>query len=442
MAVELYSANPRLPLAKLRFAELSRDARSVHIAVAFVHERGVEEIAAILETCNTGSVSVIISVMFPTALNAISALVEKQKKRIEEERFGVFIHLGNEHGCGDEPHQFHSKLILIEYEKRSPVILVGSHNWTENGLDGHNLEASVELTGEDSDKIVGPVRQHIEACKNACHEEFDPRRLREYLDIQYRNLPKVKKPVARWRRLKSRGFEPFKAWLIIAENHAGANFAQSPEIWVRIPMRWGKLQKPDNATTTWLLLFEKGALSKWRPGVKVQDCFRGMPDTVSTNPQRVEASPSQYMIDDVAWPCLEPLQEKPTLAENQEWAVVPFERADLGPQLPLFHAGDKSPGWDVQDDLTEDYDSEVALMPRSAETRPDFQVPFLWLYPPTATETLQDYIGSSVEQTRNSPLHVELTQFEHPISPYMCMVTYRSEADLTEAIHRAAGQRP
>jgi hypothetical protein len=285
------------------------------------------------------------------------------------------------------------------------------------------------------------VRQHIKACKGACHEEFDPRRLQVYLEIQYRNRPKVKKPVTRWRRLPSPGFEQFNAWLIIAENHAGDNFADSPEVWVRIPMRWGKLQKPDNATPTWLFLFEKDALFKRRPGIKVQHCFRGMPDTVSTNPRRVEASPSQYLIDDVDRPRLEPLKEKPTLAGNQEWAVVPFERVDLGPHLPLFHVGDRSPGWDVQDDLPEDSDSKEAV-PRSVEATPDFQVPFMWLYPPTTTETLQDYLGSSAGQTRKSLLQVELVPSEHPISPYMCMVTYRSEADLTEAIYRAAGKRP
>ena len=60
--------------------------------------------------------------------------------------------------------QFHSKVIFIQHEDDSVSIVAGSHNWTKNGLDGGNLEASVVIGCSKDDQIAADTYHHIQAC--------------------------------------------------------------------------------------------------------------------------------------------------------------------------------------------------------------------------------------------------------------------------------------
>jgi hypothetical protein len=81
--------------------------------------------------------------------------------------------------------QFHSKVVLIEYEGDARCIVVGSHNWTANALQGFNLEAGMIVRCGESDVIVSDTRKHIEACvRGRGTEVFDPNRMRFYQAVQ------------------------------------------------------------------------------------------------------------------------------------------------------------------------------------------------------------------------------------------------------------------
>ena len=153
-------------------------ARRVDAAVAFVTRSGVALVRQYLRSHGLGSARLVASVRFPTDLVELANL---------EEAFPgtVFLHTGFQTPQEEkaERGQFHSKVVLIERDQTERCIVIGSHNWTQNALEGHNLEAGVIIHCQESDSIVAQVREHIEACARRS-EPFSPKSLRFYQAIQ------------------------------------------------------------------------------------------------------------------------------------------------------------------------------------------------------------------------------------------------------------------
>ena len=56
----------------------------------------------------------------------------------------------------------HSKVIYTDLGYGKCTVFVGSHNWTSNGLNGVNFEASVGVECEVDDQFAVDVREHLD----------------------------------------------------------------------------------------------------------------------------------------------------------------------------------------------------------------------------------------------------------------------------------------
>jgi hypothetical protein len=156
MNPQLHSEIPDQALRPL-FTELCKDAVFVDIAVAFVSKHGVKEIEALVKNLKArGTARLLVSVMRPSDLEEINTRLVKNVEL--HEKIEVGIHLGYPNRFRDGSYgQFHSKFVFIERGETADTarsIVVGSHNWAENGLDRGNLEASLVFHGTDDDSAI------------------------------------------------------------------------------------------------------------------------------------------------------------------------------------------------------------------------------------------------------------------------------------------------
>jgi len=429
MDIELYSEHPHRPLGQ-RLSELVKDGTSIDIAVAFVSQAGAEAIQLIKDQLTDRvPVRLVVSVLFPTDLDAIARLAH----RIE-----VWIHLGYEEAEEKLHGQFHSKILFIERSNQSRVIVVGSHNWTKNGLEGVNLEASLVVTCEEADLIVRQTREHILACRSSSKcELFNPSRLALYKEIQRRYHSTVPNPT-----IPFFGFAESEALVFLAEDHTGGALADKGVVFIRIPSEWRK--KPSTGTQVWLFVFPSNSLFRPRPPMPKPYRLEGEPEAVSRNPQRLYLGNKEYFIDDIQQPCVKCLEKIPELSQGEEWAVIPFEKNEQE-LLPLFHAGSKLPPPRVkepnEDEMADDLSPRVGhergpIAPKNVIAKAVLQVPFQFAYPRTAKRLIEEY----QHQTRNPgdavAYEVELGNARQQISEYVCSVKFQSNSHLTQAIHR------
>jgi hypothetical protein len=118
------------------------------------------------------------SIRWPTDLDALGELAVAMPGRVYIHR-GYFLPEEVNH----DRSLMHSKTVYIENGQGDVHILVGSHNWTGQALDGNNLEASVHVRCPRGDLFADQVRTHIDRCV-AESEVFDPSRLDDYKAIQ------------------------------------------------------------------------------------------------------------------------------------------------------------------------------------------------------------------------------------------------------------------
>jgi HKD family nuclease len=176
MQIELFDGLPHAELAP-RMRSLLAVAQRIDAAIAFVTRRGTAVLRELLEQTNPPRVRLVASVRFPTNLDEL--------QRLEHRLPGhVWIHTGYQEPLEERADrgQFHSKIVLAELDGDERIIVVGSHNWTENALCGHNLEAGVILRCHEQDDVVQKARQHIEACI-AESQPFDPNEMRFYQTV-------------------------------------------------------------------------------------------------------------------------------------------------------------------------------------------------------------------------------------------------------------------
>ena len=196
MNIEFFDCDPHAELeAPIR--RLFAGARRIDAAIAFVTARGCDLLRHLIALPTAPKTRFVASVRFPTNLQGLADIAGKFPGR-------VWIHTGYKepHEAAAERGQFHSKLVVADLDGDERLVIVGSHNWTENALRGHNLEAGVILRCREADDAVQSARRHIDACV-AESQPFNVQDLRFYETVQRRlhlGPPRLPTPPQRQRR--------------------------------------------------------------------------------------------------------------------------------------------------------------------------------------------------------------------------------------------------
>lgn len=306
--------------------------------MAFVTRPGAAFLHQYLKTHPSGKARLIASVRFPTSLSDLANL--------EDDYPGtVFLHTGFQfpiENYGDRG-QFHSKVVLLEMADTERCIIVGSHNWTQNALQGHNMEAGILLRCQESDPIVAQVRQHIEACATAAGTEpFSRQRLRFYETVQ-RDLH---------RRIGPRGadsedfpgFEPMDALVMHAEDATGSGMPMPVQLFVpAFDSRTGELFPYGRRVL--LYVYPPGTLLGRSPPSAAPMVYSG--SVTMNNAVRdasAEGRPATCRLIDLGKPRIDllPAGEVPPPAGEIGQVVIRFE--GQGPSdLPIFHSAGQAP---------------------------------------------------------------------------------------------------
>lgn len=431
--IELYSEEPHQPFGE-RLAALLQEPLFVDLAIAYVSASGADYIQSLIDHLHgQAPVRLLVNVLFPTDLDRVAKLAEQ----IE-----VWIHLGYDNEAEGLHGQFHSKILFVERSDGFRTVVIGSHNWTANGLYGGNLEASVVLTCDDSQPVVNQVCADIKACRESARcELFDPSRLNVYKRLQRKYHPRLRQRRSHSLQLPFRGFVPFQGLVILAEDHTGGALAHAGIVFIRIPATWSG--GATTVTSAWLFMFDKDSLFGSQRNTPRPFRLEGSRETVSRNPARLRTATAEYVIADLERPCVVPLRGEAALElqEGDEWLVINFHRTDQRELLPVFSAGDGEPVWRIKDDLADD---SVANFERECDSlaaakhllaRSVVQVPFQFAYPPTLTTSLENYQLQERDRGQRISYQLDVKDMKREVSRYVCVVSFRSEAGLTEAVY-------
>lgn len=178
MMIRLLHPLPHTPLRSV-LEPLFQQASRIESAVAFVTKPGVRTYLTLVPKPSIRQNSrFVASIRWPTDLDALRDLAAAMPGRVYIHR-GYFLPEESNH----DRSLMHSKTVYIENGHGDVHVLVGSHNWTGQALDGNNLEASVHIQCLHGDVFAEQVRMHIDRCV-AESELFDPSRLDDYKAIQ------------------------------------------------------------------------------------------------------------------------------------------------------------------------------------------------------------------------------------------------------------------
>ena len=274
-----------------------RGARRMDAAIAFVTRPGVALVRQYVKSRGPGSARLVASVRFPTNLVELANL--------EEDFPGtVFLHTGfkaPQEPDGDRG-QFHSKVVLIQRDETERCVVVGSHNWTENALQGYNLEAGLIIRCQESDPIVAEVQQHIEACIRRS-EPFDPKRLHFYQAVQ-RDLHRGIGPGGQESE-DFPGFEEISALVIHAEDRTPGGLPRPAQLF--IPVQDPSAQQLfAEAPRVLLYLYPSGALLGQLPVAAAPTEYEGGVTMVNVVPDApVTARSATCQLNDRNAPCID-----------------------------------------------------------------------------------------------------------------------------------------
>ena len=259
--------------------------------------------------------------------------------------------------------QFHTKLVLAELHDDQRVLIVGSHNWTQNALEGHNLEAGVIFHCREQDPVVQKAREHIEACI-AESQPFDAAQMRFYQTVQ-RDLHVN---LAAGDRANFPGFEPFEALVIHAEDAVPNGAPAGLRLFVPARDRH-TASFFTNDRPVQLFLYRLGALHGERPPTAQAVLYDGSVTMVNaTRDAPVGQRPANCQVNDLRRPVLDALGGNvPAPSGEVSQIVVRLERR-APEDLPIYHA---LAGWPKLK-LTIDYQQRTLdqLTARGARDRP------------------------------------------------------------------------
>ena len=152
----------------------------VRLAVCFFLKAGLEILRRHKRSLSLRDSFVVVSIDFPTNLDALAELNELIPGR-------VYIHLGwvtPEEKKAGGPALMHSKVCLSRATD-SYQLWVGSHNLSASAMGGANVEAALVYDVAGRDQVIADAEQHLQECRDGA-EKFDRSRLEEYKRIQAR----------------------------------------------------------------------------------------------------------------------------------------------------------------------------------------------------------------------------------------------------------------
>lgn len=434
MEVSLHSEAPRAPL-RPQLDDLVHDATRVDLAIAFVTHAGVDAILKLVRKLkNQAKVRLVVSVLFPTDLDAVAVLAKEIDVHIhlarQEEREGI-------HG------QFHSKIIYIERQGELRTIVVGSHNWTRNGLDGHNWEASLIIDCVETDPVVSQTRGHIAMCRHDS-KEFSADDLTLYKAIQRDYHHNLTKTIAR----KLPGFEKHLGIVVLAEGDF-KSIRNSGDVYFRVPT--ASEDSFNRNTKVWFFVYPKGKLFGCGFPLPKPRLLVGEVLALDARPNELLGiDDNSYVIRDLSKPYLQTFKSAPKGSGDDSPVVVSFEEQDNCDPIPLFHSGgeprlslhvETSPEEETceqsfKDPLDSDDSRQLVLpqVPSGLIAATNLEVPFQFAYPPTLKDVLESYSRRNPPFDEDLECRVELDQ-AHSITDYVCHVKVRSNADLSQAIY-------
>lgn len=436
MKVELHSEQPDQPL-RPQLKDLVKDAIHVDLAVAFVTDSGADAIHAIINQLNgKAEVRLLTSVLFPTDLTAIAILA----KRID-----VHVHLGRTQVDEKLHWQFHSKIGLITRESDSRTVLIGSHNWTRNALDGGNLEASVIIDCTESDAVVAQTREHIEACRGLS-ERFSSDRMAIYQAIQWEFHPKLSSAET---KKSVPGFERSDGVVILAEALAD-NLDESGELYFNVPVDVRKQFAID--TPVQVFVFPLHSLFNEVNPLPAPCLYYGtVQDTDRRPSDSRDVAARSYFIRDIARPCIEAVASVPPRSGDEMQVVVPFVRDRSSAAIPVFHAAGEPTAILMFDVAREDEvypnerkqslvgshhksDASAPMVPVDLVAESTLKIPFTFAYPPSLKELLEAHCKKELSFSAETPCRVVLAE-PKSIGDFVCSVKYQSGSDLTKTIY-------
>lgn len=348
--VTLFDSYPFTAL-RAELIRLSAGAERCEAAVAFITRSGCDLVRSVCDA-NQLEFDIVASVRFPTNLSELTRL----SSRADTE---VFIHTG--YKFPEEPQadrgQFHSKIAIFSFKSGKRILVIGSHNWTGNALDGNNLEASVIIECDRNDAIALHAELHFLECK-ARSQRLDPGRLQFYQAIQKRlhcspgPLPTDPLP----------GFQKLEAVVIHAELTANTAIKSGNRLYLPIDQVASDFF-PDGQRVRLIVhplgsLFQKSVVSSSR---QILDGVVTMANTVSDDPVLNRSVDAE--IKDLARPVITPLAGNvPPISGEAKQVIVRFE-TERTEELAVFHSAASGPRLSVgeiqwldvnRDELTSD----------------------------------------------------------------------------------------
>jgi hypothetical protein len=334
MPIEFFDDEPQQQFEP-ELRRLMAGAHRVDAAIAFVTAHGARVLGDTLNANPQLACRLVVSVRFPTNLTEVARLADRTPGR-------VFIHTGfrDPREEGAERGQFHSKVVLIERDADQRTIIVGSHNWTQNALAGHNLEAATIIHCREGEPFLAGVREHIERCIRQS-EPFDPLRLRFYQAVQADLQPP--KPLLPSDDFP--GFEWLNALVIHAEAERGLEtLPDTARLYlpIREPLQQGYFA---NQQQVWLFLYPAGSLIGRRPPTAMPQLMTGrvvMNNAANDAPVIDRAANCQ--LQELRRPLVTPLAGNiPNHSGELSQVVVRLDDPRGRSLVPLFHHGHHAP---------------------------------------------------------------------------------------------------
>jgi hypothetical protein len=274
------------------------------------------------------------TVQWPTDLKAVSRL----SRRLGE---NLRIFLGPkkpvEPGSDVTP-MLHSKVAFTDNGDGTCTAFVGSHNWTENALHGHNAEASLRIECKSSDPIAKAIRNHLDRCADDLRcVPFDPNDLDFYKTLQ-RELSSARpprpddEPVPGFRRI-----DDAPTVVIHAEGEEGQ---YHDPVWLFLPIRdetTAKWFRTIPQTTVLLFMYPSGTLFGHTPPSNRPILFHGRVgrnDLLADSP--MHDTDITCEIRDLLHPVMVP--SKKILRKDESYQVV-VKLSRVGPaEIPIHHS--------------------------------------------------------------------------------------------------------
>lgn len=134
--------------------QLFISSKKIRIAVAFIKEKGYDEIENSLKTALEKGIDIDFAIGASPAFRITDAAVLERLKNLENKYNKLKLKYSPES-------YFHPKLFIFQKEEKITIIL-GSSNLTAGGI-GSNIEANIMISGEKGEKIINQIEKFFEA---------------------------------------------------------------------------------------------------------------------------------------------------------------------------------------------------------------------------------------------------------------------------------------